>query len=717
VCREARDGACVEHAEEAGADRAGAGERIDKHGRLETRGIVKEAKTCEEVTDSSNPTTGQCKKGKCISTGEDNVCTDCAKAGEVPINGQCIGKDTASNQCQKADSQPLDENSTTCGKCTGANYFFHKGGCYLQTATPGQTICQAAGSDGTCTTCSGANGYFKNPGAAATTDSCVSCGDTTGVTVDTNKNYVGVANCAKCNAPGSLSNSGTAAATCTECAAGFLHPPSGEATSCVETCPEGYFGHTASNTKKTCQSCATPESLTPSVTGIPGCASCTYTGGDSGTLTCSECNEGKKPSLDGLHCYDCTVGNCAFCASENVCQKCISGYILDGAACTQQTCSTPDCKTCTNPKAPNEACTACVSTHYLTPTSRCISNCAALGDYYGATEGSKKLCKRCGVANCEACNEQGKCSVCKDGLYADSAGACQKCDASCKTCYGSATDCLACDAGKIMSYTTSDTTGRCIPQCAQASGAGNCETCGLTIEGAAYCSKCSQGNEYPQNGVCATKARAAPTCKDGTVENGICKVCADGFFKINGGCYSASRLPGSTVCTKAASTGGTCQTYSGEGYSIDGSGNLVECPANCGECSSSTACTTCMPGYALSGSACAKCHESCATCSGAAETCTACANGYYKVGSTTGPCTSCETDNGSVTGVSGCLSCAAPTGGSGPVLCYLVKDSTAGDSDPNLSSGAIAGISVAVIAVVGGLVGFLCWWFVCRGKA
>ncbi|KWX11374.1 Variant-specific surface protein [Giardia duodenalis assemblage B] len=137
VCREARDGACVEHAEEARADRAGAGERIDKHGRLETRGIVKEAKTCEEVTDSSNPTTGQCKKGKCISIGEDRVCTDCGKAGEVPINGQCIGKDTASNQCQKADSQPLDENSTTCGKCTGTNYFLHKGGCYLQTATPG----------------------------------------------------------------------------------------------------------------------------------------------------------------------------------------------------------------------------------------------------------------------------------------------------------------------------------------------------------------------------------------------------------------------------------------------------------------------------------------------------------------------------------------------------------------------------------------------------
>ncbi|ESU42947.1 Permease [Giardia duodenalis] len=35
----------------------------------------------------------------------------------------------------------------------------------------------------------------------------------------------------------------------------------------------------------------------------------------------------------------------------------------------------------------------------------------------------------------------------------------------------------------------------------------------------------------------------------------------------------------------------------------------------------------------------------------------------------------------------------------------------------SLSTGAIAGISVAAVVVVGGLVGFLCWWFICRGKA
>ncbi|ESU40559.1 Variant-specific surface protein [Giardia duodenalis] len=51
---------------------------------------------------------------------------------------------------------------------------------------------------------------------------------------------------------------------------------------------------------------------------------------------------------------------------------------------------------------------------------------------------------------------------------------------------------------------------------------------------------------------------------------------------------------------------------------------------------------------------------------------------------------------------------------------YTLEDGKCASSSANrsgLSTGAIAGISVAAIVVVGGLVGFLCWWFVCRGKA
>ena len=98
-----------------------------------------------------------------------------------------------------------------------------------------------------------------------------------------------------------------------------------------------------------------------------------------------------------------------------------------------------------------------------------------------------------------------------------------------------------------------------------------------------------------------------------------------------------------------------------------------------------------------------------------------CASGYYKTTSATGPCASCESNNGDITGVSGCASCAPPAS-SGTVTCYVTQEPTVNPADPSvnktgLSSGAIAGISVAAVVVVGGLVGFLCWWFICRGKA
>ncbi|ESU38741.1 Variant-specific surface protein, partial [Giardia duodenalis] len=69
-------------------------------------------------------------------------------------------------------------------------------------------------------------------------------------------------------------------------------------------------------------------------------------------------------------------------------------------------------------------------------------------------------------------------------------------------------------------------------------------------------------------------------------------------------------------------------------------------------------------------------------------------------------------------GISGCTYCSG-TGkceecGSGFSLEGEACISTGG---VNLSTGAIAGISVAAVVVVGGLVGFLCWWFICRGKA
>ncbi|ESU45247.1 Variant-specific surface protein [Giardia duodenalis] len=557
-----------------------------------TSGTAGKCIQCSSKTEQNWPGVESC--AKCTSSNTQNTpatCTECAENYYLKTNGatscvtaeqcgegffattvenikKCVSCGDATNGvdgCEKCTAPAQGKVKPTCTKCTGK---------YLKTAPDGTTTCIEKNA---CT-----NDFFPVDDSS-NGHKCVSCGDTTGVTVDTNKNYVGVANCAKCNAPQAIqgSSGGTATATCTECAAGFLHTSSEGATSCVETCPEGYFEHTASNTKKkTCQSCATANSLNPSVTGIPGCASCTYTEGDTSVLTCSECEQGKKPSLDGKSCNTCSDSNCAFCNSQQVCEGCNSGYILDGAACTQQTCSTPDCKTCTNPKTANEACTACVSTHYLTPTAQCIADCAALSGYHGDAD---KTCKRC--------------------------------DPSCADCVGAgANQCSACPAGRALKYTQPDTPsngGSCGEQCAVS--ADGCADCGAQIGGTAYCSRCTNTQQAPLNGDCAANSRAA-FCQQ--VSNGACTQCKEGYFLRDGGCYQIDRQPGKSVCT--AAQGGKCTTCA-NGLTAD-NGSCGVCHASCATCSAAgdaSKCKTCATGYYKTGTAdgpCKPCSQGLAGC-------------------------------------------------------------------------------------------------------
>ncbi|EFO65773.1 VSP [Giardia lamblia P15] len=306
----------------------------------------------------------------------------------------------------------------------------------------------------------------------------------------------------------------------------------------------------------------------------------------------------------------------------------------------------------------------------------------------------------CPIKDCKACSEdKGTCTECEPGKHltptkkaclADCpAGtylleqACTPCDPSCAECGGAgASKCTACPAGKMLRYADEgklNEGGQCVE-------GPECETCGLTIGGTKYCSKC-KGSSVPLNGVCTSNAARAQFCT--TAADGACTVCAAGYFIQGGGCYETTRQPGEQICALTDNKG-KCQTCA-NGLGPDGAGT---CPS---------------------------CDPTCKTCSAANQEnkCTTCATGYYKT-ALEGVCTSCESDSNGVTGVRNCLNCAPPSAGSGSVLCYLMKggDSTGGSTNKSgLSTGAIAGISVAVVIVVGGLVGFLCWWFICRGKA
>ena len=392
--------------------------------------VVLQAAWAPTCTEGSAPT--NCKTGKCVSIGEDRVCTECGKAGEVPINGECKAYNDAATTkdagagCETGGdaSKAVDNTAVVCGKCSSTtdNYFLFMGGCYDKTKSPGNKICTAA-SGGKCTACKTDGSYiFKNPANAPTLGSeCILCSDAT----DRN-GYKGVAGCSQCTKA-----DGTAgAATCSACQAGYVKDqtnneckPCGtgcsacsadntaqcsaclegkylDGTSCVDAssctgakypdpktnkciqcnaaaeqggipectactysdslqkpvcsacntggskpllktaadgtttceadCGDGYFQHIATGGLKTCQSCATASGLNPSVTGIPGCASCTYT---SSTLKCTACGEGKKPNKEGTRCFDCGISGCAYCSGAGKCEACGDGYRLESGTC------------------------------------------------------------------------------------------------------------------------------------------------------------------------------------------------------------------------------------------------------------------------------------------------------------------------------------------------------------------------------------------------
>ena len=386
-----------------------------------------------------------------------------------------------------------------------------------------------------------------------------------------------------------------------------------------------------------------------------GCKTCV---GADAAQTCTECTtSGYKVQLDKRSCGPTCPAHST--ASSNVCE-CDQGYTLNAGktacvAASNTQCNTPNCKACDNPKTDSEICTECNDGNYLTPTKQCTQSCGTIGNYYNGNK------------------------------------ACEPCDPSCAACTTTGpAKCTLCPPGKRLQYTDEGATqngGSCVDECKPQSGASGCETCGATIGGTKYCSKCSTSTEVPVNGVCTADNARAAACKvkDG---KGGCTTCASGYFRQDNGCYKTDRQPGIQICTLADSNGG---------------------------------CQTCANGLQPNNGACPSCHSTCKTCSTAdtANACTTCAAGYYMIGSGPNTCISCDSNSGSVKGVAGCMSCAPPPSGTGSVLCYLMNGDSAGGSTnkSGLSTGAIAGISVAVIVVVGGLIGFLCWWFLCRGKA
>ena len=236
----------------------------------------------------------------------------------------------------------------------------------------------------------------------------------------------------------------------------------------------------------------------------------------------------------------------------------------------------------------------------------------------------------------------------------------------------------------------------------------NCATYKRSNEGDA-CVKTSPGS------ACTTlKSAGCATCSTGS-SGETCLTCADSekFIAANKkSCKAACDTSGGEVVDSAAVGPDSrpikaCKCDAEKGYQLQGDA--------CVKTSPGSACTTLKS-------------AGCATCStgSSGETCLTCADSEKFIAANKKSCkAACDTSGGEV------VDSAAVGPDSRPIKACkcdaekgyqlqgdaCVKKQSDNTNKSSLPTGAIAGIAVAAVVIVGGLVGFLCWWFICRGKA
>ena len=255
----------------------------------------------------------------------------------------------------------------------------------------------------------------------------------------------------------------------------------------------------------------------------------------------------------------------------------------------------------------------------------------------------------------------------------------------------------------------------------------------LWYEEASSGEKVNLANTKTYIGVAGCTTCDKPTvASDNTPKAATCTACGDGKL--------VKTVDSVTSCIEEAD----CNN----GYFVDTNGGkkCSACANTCKTCSGAEAnqCTSCQDtdkkylkkdsptdstGTCVDAAGCPSTHyideaaKTCSTCASAGTT--ACKTCVKKDGVVT--CTSCEDSQKFGLGKKSCVKdCPANSQAGADNVC-VCNDSFTPSTDSsacaatsrsvNLSIGAIAGISVAAVVVVGGLVGFLCWWFICRGRA
>ena len=404
------------------------------------------------------------------------------------------------------------------------------------------------------------------------------------------------------------------------------------------------------------------------------------------TEVCTQCVAGNVP-IDGT----CTkVGDAKEKCKKNEntpvgdtdtkCGQCLNSYFMFKGGCYQTT-QQPGQTMCA--EASTGKCTRAADgkTYFVPPsdTDATHDSVVSCGDATnGVTLGGKKYVGVNGCAKCDApgagagSEKVATCTKCKDGFFGKNLGAdgatCAAChdQTNCATCSdGEANHCTKCKTDKYLTAT-----GTCVETCTEGT-----QFSTETPESGKKCFDCNDSN----NGVDGCERCIAPGASQPKPTCTKCK--AEKYLKIDGTCANDA-------------TGCTAKTEFGKKDSVNGN--------KCVKCNNVAAggITDCAECAAI---------ESPAKAGAPLVTCSQC-NGKKVQPDKKGCVDTCPANSSDKSGVCECVEGYAPS----------ADGSSCASSSTNksaLSTGAIAGISVAAVVVVGGLVGFLCWWFVCRGKA
>ncbi|ESU45455.1 Variant-specific surface protein, partial [Giardia duodenalis] len=373
----------------------------------------------------------------------------------------------------------------------------------------------------------------------------------------------------------------------------------------------------------------------------------------------------------GTATANCDGDNCEMVGTTQICTQCKQNFVPVNGQCAAKEGAKTKCADATGATATDQTCKKCLSTTFMYKG----------GCYEATATPGKTMCKTAEGGKCTAAVETKEYFVPPEATNAkDSVVWC-----------GDATG-VTLENGK--KYTGVDGCTRCDGSALtnQNNGAAVCETCQEGYYGAntpLTCTACQDDN-------CAT-------CQDGTNTKKCSKCKATGTLT-----YLRKEDSSETgTCVDAATCTNT-NTY----YTDDTE------PKMCKKCSESlTNCEQCTSPSSLGSSpACTKCATPnyLKTVDGT-TTCVAkdaCKDGFFPVDDSSkgNKCLSC---GDAANGVPNCAKCTLPSGAAKPTCSecnsgYKLEGEACVPASTNLSTGAIAGISVATVVVVEELVDFLC---------